>query len=156
LWTFLWGLSQGSPARRRKEKMKKYTIEDVKSFEVVNGTRKCPTGDYTEIKNFAEFESCSFDESCSFGKSCSFGESCSYEELGEAKTRIPFIRINNIGSRGDGCTIYNLKKGIYVRTGCFLGTIKEFQAAVKERHGSSKYAKQYILAVKLAKVSFAE
>lgn len=82
--------------------MKKYTKNDLKSFEVVNGHLICPTGDYTEIKSFdmkcrfgeqCSFEyccsfgeqcrfgeQCSFGQYCSFGKSCRFGESCSFEE----------------------------------------------------------------------------
>jgi hypothetical protein len=70
------------------------------------------------------------------------------------KEGTPFIRINNIGSRSDGCTIFNLKNGLFVRSGCWFGTIDDFIKAVEEKHGDNKFAKQYLLAVKLAKVSF--
>ena len=42
--------------------MKKYTQQDFDNFEIVDGYRQCPTGDYTEIK--------------SFGEQCRFGECC--------------------------------------------------------------------------------
>jgi hypothetical protein len=72
------------------------------------------------------------------------------------KAGIPFIRINNIGSRGDGCTIYHLKKGIFIRSGCWFGTVEDFETRVKNVHGDTVYAKQYLLALELAKVTFGE
>ena len=72
------------------------------------------------------------------------------------KAGIPFIRINNIGSRMDGCIIFNLKDGIFIRSGCWFGTVEDFIEKVRETHKGNKYEKQYLLAVKLAKLTFGE
>lgn len=137
--------------------MKKYTQQDFDNFEIVDGYRQCPTGDYTDIKSFGESCSfgkwCSFGERCSFGEQCSFGESCSFEGL-EFTTKNYFLRVSNIGSRGDGCYIFNAKSGIYIRSGCFFGTEKEFMKAVEETHKGTKHEKTYKLAIEMAKIQF--
>jgi hypothetical protein len=122
------------------------------------GIKECPSfTDYTDINSFGEScsfgEWCSFGESCSFGEWCSFGESCSFE-AGRKALQPYFIRINNIGSRGDGCIIFNFEDGIFVRSGCYFGSEKEFIARVKENHKGTKHEKEYLLAVKLAKITF--
>ena len=65
--------------------MKRYTLEDFKKFERNKfGFIICPSGDYTEIKEFpacCSFENwCNFDEHCSFGKECNFGKWCYFGE----------------------------------------------------------------------------
>lgn len=62
--------------------MKKYTQADFDAFEVIDGIKQCPSGDYSDIRVFGKRCSfgrgCSFGERCSFGKCCSFGEDCSF------------------------------------------------------------------------------
>ena len=41
---------------------------------------------------------------------------------------------------------------MFVRAGCFFGTLGKFIAKVKETHGGAKYERQYLSAVDLAKV----
>ncbi|WP_418984321.1 zinc finger CCCH domain-containing protein [Alistipes putredinis] len=64
--------------------MKKYTQADFDAFEVIDGIKQCPSGDYSDIQVFSDRcsfgEDCSFGEECSFGKWCSFGEDCSFGE----------------------------------------------------------------------------
>lgn len=85
--------------------MKKYTQADFDAFEVIDGIKQCPSGDYSDIRvfdkkcSFGEWcsfggnsfggnsfggnsfgDSCSFGERCSFGKCCSFGRDCSFGE----------------------------------------------------------------------------
>jgi hypothetical protein len=88
---------------------------------------------------------------------CSFGASCSFENLkfSDTETRY-FIRINNIGSRNDGCYVFNAIDGLYVRCGCWFGTAKNFLAAVEDEHKGTKYQKEYQIAIKLAEVSFSK
>lgn len=58
-----------------------------------------------------------------------------------------------IGSRDDFLTYYLDKdKKIYAVTGCFFGTLEEFEKKVKETHGSNKHAKQYLKAAEMARV----
>ena len=58
--------------------MKKYTQADFDAFEVIDGIKQCPSGDYSDIWVFGE--GCSFSECCSFGEWCSFGRDCSFGE----------------------------------------------------------------------------
>lgn len=62
-----------------------------------------------------------------------------------------------IGSRDDFLTCYLDKdKKIYAVTGCFSGTLEEFEKKVKETHGSNKHAKQYLKAAEMARVMLSE
>ncbi|MFR9308870.1 hypothetical protein [Hydrogeniiclostridium mannosilyticum] len=62
-----------------------------------------------------------------------------------------------IGSRDDFLTCYLDKdKKIYAVTGCFSGTLEEFEKKVKETHGSNKHAKQYLKAAEAARVMLSE
>ena len=54
----------------------------------------------------------------------------------------------------DGCYVFNFKDGIYVRSGCFFGTEQQFLDAVQKTHTSTKYERQYLLALELAKAAF--
>ena len=85
--------------------MKKYTQADFDAFEVIDGIKQCPSGDYSDIQIFGEWCSfgacCSFGECCSFGRCCSFGEWCSFGE------RCSFGRCCSFGeccSFGKGCS----------------------------------------------------
>ena len=54
-------------------------------------------------------------------------------------------------------TFYRLKDGdIGVSCGCFHGTIKQFRDKVKETHGDSKYAKEYLMLADLMELHFGE
>ena len=35
-------------------------------------------------------------------------------------------------------------KGVYVKCGCFFGTVDEFASRVKDTHGNNKFANQYL------------
>ena len=54
-------------------------------------------------------------------------------------------------------TFYRLKNGdIGVACGCFRGTINQFRDKVKETHGDSKYAKEYLAIADLMELHFGE
>ena len=53
------------------------------------------------------------------------------------------LLIGPIGSRADYTHIYRTDKGVYVKCGCFFGTVDEFASKVKDTHGDNKYANQY-------------
>lgn len=144
--------------------MKKYTQEEFDNFEVDEyGYKICPSGDYSLISNFGEYcsfgECCSFGEWCSFGKCCSFGERCSLGEhciceFGE------FEKMSKIGGFGrvERTTyFFKLTDGnIGVRCGCFAGNLDEFRKKVKETHGKTKYAKEYLMIADLMEYHFGE
>ena len=50
------------------------------------------------------------------------------------------------GSKNRTTTFFRTKDGgISVRCGCFYGTLREFREKVKERHGDSRLAKEYLM-----------
>ena len=144
--------------------MKVYTVQDMENFERDEyGRLICPSGDYSQIKEFGKScsfgESCSFGKSCSFGEWCSFGESCSFGEWCNLENDLRFeniqdkidrvLKIDRIGSR-KGCTyFFKTMSEIYVRCGCFFGTITEFENKVNETHSyNDQYRKEYLEAIK--------
>ena len=52
--------------------------------------------------------------------------------------------VGPIGSRADYTHIYRTDKGVYVKCGCFFGTVDEFASRVKDTHGNNKFANQYL------------
>lgn len=66
-----------------------------------------------------------------------------------------YICFKGFGSESRNTTMFKTKNGdIYVCCGCFEGSLKEFSEKVKETHGSSKYAKEYLACVEAAKIHF--
>lgn len=124
--------------------MKKYTQADFDAFEVIDGIKQCPSGDYSDIQIFGERcsfgERCYFGERCSFGECCSFGERCSFEGKGEYIGDYPFMAFVGFGSRiGSKVYFFNLQDGIYVRCGCWLSDIAGFRERVKEKNADAMY-----------------
>ena len=124
--------------------MKKYTQADFDAFEVIDGIKQCPSGDYSDIQIFGERcsfgEWCSFGKWCSFGEDCSFGEECSFEGKGEYIGDYPFLAFVGFGSRiGSKVYFFNLQDGIYVRCGCWLSDIAGFRERVKAKNADAMY-----------------
>ena len=69
-----------------------------------------------------------------------------------SETTLRFLKIDRIGSRL-GCTyFFKTATDIYVRCGCFFGTIADFEKKVNETHArNKKYRKEYIEAIKYVK-----
>ena len=66
-----------------------------------------------------------------------------------------YICFKGFGSVNRNTTMFRTKNGdVYVCCGCFAGNLKEFSEKVKETHGSSKYAKEYLACVEAAKIHF--
>ena len=66
-----------------------------------------------------------------------------------------YICFKGFGSENRNTTIFRTKNGdVYVCCGCFRGSLKEFSEKVKKTHGSSKYAKEYMACVEVAKIHF--
>lgn len=136
--------------------MKKYTQADFDAFEVIDGIKQCPSGDYSDIRvfgkkcSFGEWcsfgaccsfgKGCSFGKQCSFGACCSFGECCSFEDKGEYIGDYPFLAFVGFGSRiGSKVYFFNLQDGIYVRCGCWLSDIAGFRERVKAENADAMY-----------------
>ena len=66
-----------------------------------------------------------------------------------------YLCFKGLGSCNRNTTFYKTKdNGISVVCGCFNGTLDEFVAKVKDTHGDSKYAKEYLAAVEVVKIHF--
>ena len=118
--------------------MKKYTQADFDAFEVIDGIKQCPSGDYSDIRVFGK--RCSFGNRCSFGERCSFGRGCSFEDKGEYIGDYPFLAFVGFGSRiGSKVYFFNLQDGIYVRCGCWLSDIAGFRERVKAKNADAMY-----------------
>lgn len=95
-------------------------------------------------------EKCSFGEWSSFGEKCSFGAGCSFEN-----GRIvngTYFACDRIGSANRKAYFFRGDNGTFVRVGCFFGTFDEFAAKVAETHGGTKYEREYLAALELAKI----
>lgn len=133
--------------------MKKYSRAAFKKFEVVNGIRQCPSGDYSGIDEFAE--RCSFGAGCSFGERCNFGEWCSFGERCslEGVESIRILQIGPIGSRGGTTLFIKHKDGVRIRCGCFCGEMPEFAARVELTHSQNvHWLREYRGAIEYAKL----
>ncbi len=51
-------------------------------------------------------------------------------------------------------TFFRTKDNIAVKCGCFYGTLDEFRSKVKETHGESKTAKEYLMLADLMEYKF--
>ena len=69
-----------------------------------------------------------------------------------------YATASGFGSEYRTTTFFKLKDSneIGVRCGCFYGTLKEFRAKVKETHGESKKAKEYLMLADLMEYRFLE
>lgn len=66
-----------------------------------------------------------------------------------------YICLKGFGSKNRNTTMFRTKSGdVYVCCGCFKGSLKEFSEKVKETHGTSKYAKEYLACIEVAKIHF--
>ena len=61
----------------------------------------------------------------------------------------PIIQISPIGSRSDYLTAYITDNGLFLKTGCFFGTIENFKSAIKNTHGDNAHAEEYTAALTL-------
>ncbi len=129
--------------------MKKITQQEFDALPVVEGWKKCPgSTDYSAIKHFPD--------GCRFGVWCSFGAGCSFEGH-KARTSNPYIAIDRAGSARRKTYFFDFEDGIYVRSGCFFGSLSEFRAKVLEDEGldtSTVKAMQYLGMANIAAVTF--
>lgn len=66
-----------------------------------------------------------------------------------------YICFKGFGSENRNTTMFKTKNGdICVCCGCFEGSLKEFEEKVKDTHGNTKYAKEYLACIEVAKIHF--
>ena len=63
----------------------------------------------------------------------------------------PIFQIGPIGSRYSYFTAYITTEGVKLRTGCFFGTVEEFNKKLSKEHGDNDHAKEYQAALLMIK-----
>ena len=82
------------------------------------------------------------------------GDALAYDNA-QIRSRGDIFWVTGLGSRYGTTTIYRNKDGgLTVTCGCFLGTLEEFEAKVKETHGSNVFGREYLKLIELAKLHF--
>ena len=76
------------------------------------------------------------------------------DDWGKLQSYSDILIAGVIGSRNDYTTIFHTDKGIFVQCGCFIGTLEEFEAKVKETHQGNNHEKDYLALIQFAKIKF--
>ena len=66
-----------------------------------------------------------------------------------------YILIKGVGSNYRNTTFFKTKtENINVICGCFRGNLSEFENKVRETHGNTKFAREYLAAISMVKIHF--
>lgn len=66
----------------------------------------------------------------------------------------PFFFVGPLGSDQRQLMAVSTEKGIHLVTGCFSGSIDEFCAALKKKHGDNEHGKEYAAAIQMIEAHF--
>ena len=61
----------------------------------------------------------------------------------------PYFAVGPIGSQQDVLAAFLTEKGVYLRAGCFFGTVEQFRAKLEGEHGDNVHGKEYTAALGL-------
>lgn len=118
--------------------------------------KKCRFGSSCFFGNCCNFKDSYFKGDCEFGLQCTFGDGCvfcpfsKFENLSE--DTLQMVKIDRIGSRRGSTYFFRTKSNIYVRCGCFFGTLCEFEKQVKKTHKDApQFKKEYLNGIKYIK-----
>ena len=67
----------------------------------------------------------------------------------------PYFAVGPIGSRQDVLAAFLTEKGVYLRAGCFFGTMEEFRDKLQGEHGDNVHAIGYRAALVLVEAHYA-
>ena len=117
------------------------------------GCRKC--ANCINCRDCKDCPYCTDCEDCIACASCKGCIGCRYCEYLRLITSQPQIyTTNKIGSRKSRTIFIYSEKQLFVRCGCFWGTLAEFESAVEKTHGSNKYAVVYRKEIAKVKILF--
>ena len=97
-----------------------------------------------------------YDNARVYGNAWVYGNARVY---GDARVygNADYATVQGFGSEYRTTTFFRTKAGdIGVRCGCFYGTLEEFRAKVKETHGETKTAKEYLMVADLMEFRFSK
>lgn len=124
-----------------------HRIEAVKDFADVKAGEK--GGWIEQEENLSQEDNCWVYDNA---RVCGDAKVCDDAEI---KTPDDLIHIIGIGSCNRPTTVFRTKEnGLRVSCGCFCGDLNEFAAKVKETHGDSKYAWEYMSFIETVKIHF--
>ena len=148
-------------------------LHRIKALKDFGNVKKGELGGYVESeRNLSQEGNCwvcgnakVYDNAWVFGNArvCGNAEVCgnawvygNVEVCGNAEVYgdADYITIKGLGSKYRNTTIFKTKENIAVKCGCFYGTLAEFVDKVKETHGNSKFAKEYLALIDLVKIHF--
>ncbi len=66
----------------------------------------------------------------------------------------PYFAVGPIGSRQDILTAFLTEKGVFLRAGCFFGTVEEFKDKLQDEHGDNTHAVEYRAALVLIEAHY--
>ena len=66
----------------------------------------------------------------------------------------PYFAVGPIGSRQDVLAAFLTEKGVFLRAGCFFGTMKEFRDKLQGEHGDNVHAIEYRAALVLVEAHY--
>lgn len=132
--------------------------EDCKFGEACSFGWRCSFGNKCSFGNACSFgwrcsfgNACRFGDWCRFGERCYFGNRCSFED--ERVKSGEYFACDRIGSERRKTYFFRDGDGnMFVRAGCWFSPLDEFVERVKDAHGGTKYEKEYLAAVELAKI----
>lgn len=75
-------------------------------------------------------------------------------ESGKLTGDRPFFQVGPIGSRQDVLAAFQTEKGVFLRAGCFFGTVEEFNAKLQDEHGDNAHAVEYRAALVLIEAHY--
>ena len=64
-------------------------------------------------------------------------------DAGRLVGRRPYFSIGPIGSREDVLAAFLTERGVFLRAGCFFGTVDQFREKLQDEHGDNVHAKEY-------------
>ena len=83
------------------------------------------------------------------------GDNARVDDDGLINSNDDFLYEKGLGSHNRPASFFKCKDGhIRVLCGCFSGNLDEFENKVKEEHGNSKYAKEYLGFIEVVKTHF--
>ena len=66
----------------------------------------------------------------------------------------PYFAVGPIGSRQDVLAAFLTEKGVYLRAGCFFGTVEQFREKLQGEHGDNAHAVEYRAALVLVEAHY--
>ena len=95
-----------------------------------------------------------YDNARVYGNAQVYDTTCIHCDA-QISSNADYICFKGFGSENRNTTMFRTRNGdICVCCGCFEGSLKEFMDKVKETHGNTKYAKEYLACIEVARIHF--